>query len=157
MVLLLCIEHRHCCLNDDLPGVSSHIRRSDTGCHPPGTQPDHSPENTGRADTLQLSNQSSVSCAVDQAFNDTNDDNNDDDDSNSNNNDDTTTTNNNNNNYIQGCSSRFLTISSLRHELSPTRSLKWPGCNRVQIMCNTSSAHHVQHAVPLSTKGQLSC
>ena len=25
--------------------------------------------------------------------------------------------------------------------------LKWPGCNCVQITCNTSSAHHVQHAV----------
>ena len=27
--------------------------------------------------------------------------------------------------------------------LSPT--LKWPGCNRVQITCNTSNAYHVQH------------
>ena len=26
-------------------------------------------------------------------------------------------------------------------------SLKWPGCNRVQITCNTSSAYHVQHVV----------
>ena len=31
----------------------------------------------------------------------------------------------------------FFTIPSLRHKLSPTRTLKWPGCNHVQIMCNT--------------------
>ena len=37
----------------------------------------------------------------------------------------------------------FLTISSLRPELSPTRTLKWPGCNRMEVMCNTSGAHHV--------------
>ena len=40
-----------------------------------------------------------------------------------------------------------LTISSLRRELSPTRTLKWPGRNRVQITCNTSGAHHVQRVV----------
>ena len=28
-----------------------------------------------------------------------------------------------------------------------TRALKWPGCNCVQITCNTSSAHHLQHVV----------
>ena len=32
-------------------------------------------------------------------------------------------------------------MSSLRRELSPTRTLKW------QITCNTSIAYHVQHAV----------
>ena len=47
--------------------------------------------------------------------------------------------------------SRFLTISSQRPELTPTRTLKWPGRNRVQIMCNTSSAYHVQHGVLLAT------
>ena len=41
----------------------------------------------------------------------------------------------------------FFTISSLRHELSPTRTLKWLGCNCVQIMYNTSSAYHVQRVV----------
>ena len=44
---------------------------------------------------------------------------------------------------------RFLTVTSLRREPSPTRTLKWPRCNRnrVQISCNTSSACHVQHVV----------
>ena len=51
----------------------------------------------------------------------------------------------------------FFTISSQRRELSPTRTLKWPGRNHVQITCNTSSAYHVQVScyVPLGTKGQL--
>ena len=38
-----------------------------------------------------------------------------------------------NNNRIQRRNSRFLTISSLRREPSSTRTLKWPGRNRVQI------------------------
>ena len=38
-------------------------------------------------------------------------------------------------------------MSSLLCKLSPTHPLKWPRCNRVQIMCNTSSAFHVQPAV----------
>ena len=38
----------------------------------------------------------------------------------------------------------FFTISSLRREPSPTRTLKWPGRDLVQITCNTSSAYHVQ-------------
>ena len=65
---------------------------------------------------------------------------------------------NNNNNRIQRRYSRFFTISSQRREPSPTRTLKWPGRNRVQITCNTSSAYHVQVScyVPLGTKGQLS-
>ena len=50
----------------------------------------------------------------------------------------------NNNNRIQRRYSRFFTISSQRRELSPTRTLKWPGRNRVQITCNTSRAYHVQ-------------
>ena len=63
--------------------------------------------------------------------------------------------NNNNNNRIQR---RFLTISSQSRELSPTRMLKWPERNRVQITCNTLSACHVQVScyMPLGTKGQLS-
>ena len=67
-----------------------------------------------------------------------------------------------NNNRIQRCSSRFFTVSllrrepsptrtircsSLRHEPSPTRKLKWSERNRVQITCNTSSAYHVQLVV----------
>ena len=38
----------------------------------------------------------------------------------------------------------FFTISSLYGEPSPTRMLMWPGCNCVQIMCNTSSTYHAQ-------------
>ena len=36
---------------------------------------------------------------------------------------------------------------SLCLELSPTPRLKWPGRNRVQIICNTSCAYHIQHVV----------
>ena len=53
----------------------------------------------------------------------------------------------NDNNHIQRRNSRIFTISPLRHEPSPTRTLKWLGRNRVQITCNTSSAFHVQHVV----------
>ena len=49
--------------------------------------------------------------------------------------------------FRQWRSLRFFTISSLRREPSPTRTLKWPRRNLVQITCNTSSAHHVQHVV----------
>ena len=65
---------------------------------------------------------------------------------------------NNNNNCIQRRYSRFFTIASQRRELSPTRTLKWPRRNRVQITCNTSIAYHMQVScyVPLGTKGQLS-
>ena len=59
--------------------------------------------------------------------------------------------NNNNNNCFQRRSLRFLTVSSQRHELSPTRTLKWPRCNHVQITCNTSSAYHVQHVILCAT------
>ena len=68
------------------------------------------------------------------------------DNSNNNNND-----NNNNNNRIQSRNSIFLTISSLCRELSPTRSLKWPRRNHVQITSNTSRAFHVQHVVLCAT------
>ena len=58
---------------------------------------------------------------------------------------------------FKGAIRDFFTISSQRRELSPTHTLKWPGRNRVQITCNTSSACHVQVScyVPLGTKGQL--
>ena len=77
---------------------------------------------------------------------------------NNNNNSNNNNNNNNNNNRIQRRSSRFFTISSQRRELSPTRTLKWPGRNRAQsratnralITCNMS------RYVPLGTKGQLS-
>ena len=45
----------------------------------------------------------------------------------------------------------FFTISSLRREPSPTQTLKWPGRNRVQITCYTSSVYHVQHVVLRAT------
>ena len=63
-----------------------------------------------------------------------------------------------NNNRIQRRYSRFFTIYSQCHELSPTRTLKWPRRNRVQITCNTSNAYHVQVScyVPRGMKGQLS-
>ena len=48
-------------------------------------------------------------------------------------------------------SSKLFTISSPRREPSPTRTFKWPGRNRVQITCNTSSACHVQHVVLRAT------
>ena len=47
--------------------------------------------------------------------------------------------------------SRFFTLSSLCGEPFPTRTLKWPGRNREQIKCNTSSAFHVQHVVLRAT------
>ena len=37
--------------------------------------------------------------------------------------------------------------SSLRRELSPTRTLKWPGRSDVRITCHISSAYHVQYVV----------
>ena len=55
--------------------------------------------------------------------------------------------NNSHNICIQRGSLRFFAISSLRHELFPTRTLKWPGHNCVKIMCNTLSTYHVQRVV----------
>ena len=55
--------------------------------------------------------------------------------------------NNNNNNHIQRRNSRFLTISSLRHELFPTYTLKWAGRNHVQITWKTWSTYYMQHAM----------
>ena len=48
---------------------------------------------------------------------------------------------------FKGAIPDFLKISSLRRELSPTRTLKWPGRNCVQITRNTSGAYHVQRVV----------
>ena len=42
---------------------------------------------------------------------------------------------------------RDFTIASLHCELSQTRTLKWPGCNRVQIRCSTYSAYHVRYVM----------
>ena len=52
---------------------------------------------------------------------------------------------------FKGANQNSFTISSLRRELSPTRTLEWPECIRVQITCNTSSAYHVQHVVLRAT------
>ena len=54
----------------------------------------------------------------------------------------------NNNNRIERRNSRFLTISSLCHELSPTRALKWQSCADYMY---TLSAYHVQHVVLRAT------
>ena len=56
-----------------------------------------------------------------------------------------------NHNCIQRRKSKILTISSVPRELSPTRSLKGLGRNRVQTTCNASSAYHVQHVVLRAT------
>ena len=48
---------------------------------------------------------------------------------------------------FKGVVSRFFTICSLRRELSPKHTLKWPRHNHVKIICNTSSAYHVQHVL----------
>ena len=64
--------------------------------------------------------------------------------------------NNNNNKCIQRRSSRFCTISSLRCELSPTRTLKWARYNRVKITCNTSSIYHVHRVVCHLVQGDSS-
>ena len=57
-------------------------------------------------------------------------------------------------NRIQRRKSRFLTISSLRCELSPTRTFKYPGRNRVQhidrLSCATCVACHEGTAQLLS-------
>ena len=84
--------------------------------------------------------------------------NNNDNNNNNNNNDNNNDNNNNNSNRIQRRYSRFFTISSQLREPFPTRTLKWPGRNRVQITCNTLSAYHVQVScyVPLGTKRQIS-
>ena len=59
--------------------------------------------------------------------------------------------NNNSNNRIERSNSRFFTISSLHRKRSPTHTLKWIGSNCLQIMCNTSSAYHVQHVMLRTT------
>ena len=48
---------------------------------------------------------------------------------------------------LKGAIRDCLRSSQMRRELSPTRTLRWPGRNRVPITCNTSSAYHVQHVV----------
>ena len=54
---------------------------------------------------------------------------------------------NDNDNCIERCNSRFFTVSSLRCTPSPTCTLKWPRRSHMQIMCNSSSAYHVQHVM----------
>ena len=48
---------------------------------------------------------------------------------------------------FKGAGGDFLKISSLRRELSPTCTLKWPRRYCVQITCNTLSAYHVQRVM----------
>ena len=60
--------------------------------------------------------------------------------------------NENNDNRIERRNSRVLTISSLRHELFPTRTLKWAGRNSVLI----GGLPRATCRVPRGTKGQFS-
>ena len=46
---------------------------------------------------------------------------------------------------LKGANQDFF--NPLTAQRTPTRTLKWPRHNRVQITCNTSSAYHVQHVV----------
>ena len=48
---------------------------------------------------------------------------------------------------LKGVIQDFLTLSSLRHKLSPICTLKGTVRYRVQITCNTSSDYHVQHVM----------
>ena len=48
---------------------------------------------------------------------------------------------------FKGAVRDFFKISSLRRELSPTCTLKWPRRYRVQITCNTLSTYHVQRVM----------
>ena len=56
----------------------------------------------------------------------------------------------NDNNDIQRHNSRFVPVSLLGHELSLTRTLKWPGYHRREVMSNTSSTYHMQNVVILA-------
>ena len=51
---------------------------------------------------------------------------------------------------FKGAIQDFLQSPQCR-ELSPTRTLKWPRRNHVQITCNTLSVYHVQHVVLRAT------
>ena len=53
--------------------------------------------------------------------------------------------NNRYNDWVERHNLRFVTISSLCCELSPTRMLKCQVRSHVQIPCNTLGAHHTQH------------
>ena len=56
---------------------------------------------------------------------------------------------NRNNNDTERRHSRLFTISLLRLKLSPTRTLKWPGHNRVQFTCNSLTGYHLKHVACL--------
>ena len=79
--------------------------------------------------------------------NDDDDDDNDDDDDDDDDDNDDDDDDDDDDDRIERRNTRFPTSCSLRHELTPTRTLKWPGRCRVQITCNTQSAHRVQHVV----------
>ena len=61
----------------------------------------------------------------------------------------------NNNNRIDRRSLRFLQSPHCAMNCLPTRTLKWPGHNRVQITCNISSAYHVHHELSPNTYTQV--
>ena len=48
---------------------------------------------------------------------------------------------------FKGTNLRFLQSPQCAANCLPTRTLKSPGRNRVQITCHTSSAYHVQHVL----------
>ena len=82
--------------------------------------------------------------------NDDDDDDEDDDTNNDDDDDDDDDDGNDNNNaffFLSHCNAQIeiFTIASLRHELSPACTLKWPGRNCVQKKkgSSTSSAYHV--------------
>ena len=55
------------------------------------------------------------------------------------------TPNDDDDNRIESRNSTFVYCPQCAANSLPTRTLKSPGCYRVQITCNTSSAHRVQH------------
>ena len=73
--------------------------------------------------------------------------NNDDDDDDDNDDDDDDKVDDSNTDSIERHKSRFFTIYPLHRLMSPTRLPKWRGRNRVQITCNTPSAHHARRVV----------
>ena len=49
--------------------------------------------------------------------------------------------------HIERCNLKLFVISSLRCELSPTYTLKWPGHNGMQIRSNTSGARYMGRCI----------
>ena len=54
---------------------------------------------------------------------------------------------------LYGAFRYFSTSPHCDRELSPTRTLQWPGRNCVQITCNALTAYDVQHSMfPLAQR-----